>query len=239
MFEISIIITILLVCESCKLFKSHLKKTSIKMALLTVVFFLLNFFMLYKGIKVNYSQIIYLLSFLANNPVITILWILLNVVLYLYIGMFLLKLKKKHKQNKLLFISILTMYFLYDALLIFVVFHNLMVYVLLIILISSIVLLVKSYLKERKNYSIILIIVLGLFTYYSYFTFNGAAKLQIAFMGYPYSAYDTGLEELTHLKSKSSRHFYPIKNIPVENGEMGIIVVKNYFGIKIGKYVGF
>ena len=57
--------------------------------------------------------------------------------------------------------------------------------------------------------------------------------------GYPFSAYTTGLEELTHLKEKNVRQYYPIKSIPVESGDMGIILVKNYIGLKISHYIGF
>ena len=86
---------------------------------------------------------------------------------------------------------------------------------------------------------IIIFLILSLFTFYSYFTYGGSARLQIAMMGYPFSAYQTGLEELTHLKEKNVRQFYPIKNIPVESGDMGIILIKNHVIIKIGKYIGF
>ena len=239
MFWISLLVAVFLGLECYSLLQKKLKKTSIRFALLTLVYLVINFLMLYKSLKLEYSSIIYLMNALTNNPIVTILWILINIVLYLYLAKEMLKLRKKHKQNKKLLLGLLISYLIYDILLIFVLFHNIMVYIFLILLISLIVLTVKSYLKSHQNYLIIIFLILSLFTYYSYFTYGGSARLQIAMMGYPFSAYQTGLEELTHLKEKNVRQFYPIKKIPVESGDMGIIIVKNYFIIKIGKYIGF
>ena len=195
--------------------------------------------MLYPSLKVNYSSTIYLLNALTNNPIITILWILINLALYVYLIKTIIKLKKRKKQNQKIFLGIFISYSIYNILLIFILFNNLMSYILLIGLIGSIILLVKNFLINRHNYLLVIILILGLFTYYSYFTYGGSARLQIVFMGYPISAYDTGLEELSHLKEKNVKQFYPIKNIPVESGDMGIILVRNHFGLKIGRYVGF
>ena len=239
MFWISLIVAILLGYECYSLYQKKLKKTSIRFALLTLVYLAINFLMLYKSLKVEYSSIIYVMDALSNNPIITILWILINIALYFYLVKEMIKLRKKHKQNKKILLGLLGAYLIYDILLIFILFHNIMVYVLFLGLMSLIVLVVKSYLKSHKNYFIILMIILSLFTYYSYFTYSGAARLQIAMLGYPFSGYSTGLEELIHLKEKNIKRYYPVKNIPVESGDMGIILVKNYFIIKIGKYIGF
>ena len=239
MFWISLIVTILYFLECYSLFKKNLKKSCLRVVCITIGFIIVNVLMLYGSLKVQYSSILYLLDCLNNNLVVMILGILINFGLYFYLIKLLIKLRKKKKQNKKLFISILGMGFIYNFMLFFILFYDLMVYVLLIGLIGSIVLLIKSYVKDRHNYVLIILIVLGLFTYYSYFTYGGAARLQIAMMGYPFSAYDTGLEELSHLKEKNVKQFYPIKSIKVESGDMGIIVVHNYLGIKIGKYVGF
>ena len=239
MFWISFIVTILLGLESFKIFKSNLKNTSLRIALITLIFIVINFLMLYPSLKVNYSSTIYLLNALTNNPIITILWILINLALYVYLIKTIIKLKKRKKQNQKIFLGIFISYSIYNILLIFILFNNLMSYILLIGLIGSIILLVKNFLINRHNYLLVIILILGLFTYYSYFTYGGSARLQIVFMGYPISAYDTGLEELSHLKEKNVKQFYPIKNIPVESGDMGIILVRNHFGLKIGRYVGF
>ena len=239
MFWISLIIVILLALECYSLFKKKLMKKSIRFILVTLVYIVINFLMLFGSVKVNYSSILYLLNSLANNPIFTILEILINIVLYGYICKEMINLRKKRKQNKKIFLGILGIYLIYDILLIFVLFHSIMIYVLLILFISIIVLLIKKYLKTHQNYVLIIILLLGLFTYYSYFTYGGSARLQIAMQGYPFSAYTTGLEELTHLKEKNVRQYYPIKSIPVESGDMGIILVKNYIGLKISHYIGF
>lgn len=239
MFWISLLVAILLCFECFKIYKSNLKNTCLRILLITLIFIVINFLMLYPSLKLNYSSILYLLNSLENNPIITILWILINIALYVYLIKIMIKLKKKKKQNQKLFLSIFTSYTVYNFLLIFILFNNLMIYLLLIGLIDSIVLLIKNFVSKRHNYLLLVALILGLFTYYSYFTYNGAARLQIVFMGYPISAYDTGLEELTHLKEKNVKQFYPIKNIPVESGNMGIILVRNHFGLKIGRYVGF
>ncbi len=239
MFWINLLVAVFLGLECYSLYQKKLKKTSIRFAILTIIYLVINILMLYKSLKVEYSSIIYLMDALTNNPIITILWILINIALYLYLVKEMLLLRKKHKQNKKILLGVLISYLIYDILLVFVLFHNIMVYIILILLISLIVLTAKSYLKSHQNYLIIIFLILSLFTYYSYFTFGGSARLQIAMMGYPFSAYQTGLEELTHLKEKNARQFYPIKNIPVESGDMGIVLVKNYIIIKIGKYIGF
>ena len=239
MFWINLLVAVFLGLECYSLYQKKLKKTSIRFAILTIIYLVINFLMLYKSLKVEYSSIIYLMDALTNNPIVTILWILINIALYLYFVKEMLLLRKKRKQNKKILFGILISYLIYDVLLIFVLFHNIMVYILLILLIGLIVITVKSYLKSHENYLIIIFIILSLVTYYSYFTYKGAARLQIVMLGYPFSAYQTGLEELTHLKEKNVEQYYPIKNIPVESGDMGIILVKNHIFIKIGKYIGF
>ncbi len=239
MFWISFLVAILLSLECFKVLKSNLKNTSLRIGLITLIFIVINFLMLYQSLKISYSSILYLLNSLTNNSFITILWILINIGLYIYLIEIMIKLRKKKRQDSKLFLSILIVYFIYNVLLIFILFNNLMVYLLLITLIISVILLIKNFLVKRYGYLLLIIFVLSLFTYYSYFTYKGSARLQIAFMGYPIKAYITDLEELSHLKEKNVKQFYPIKNIPVESGEMGIILVRNHFGLKIARYVGF
>ena len=80
-------------------------------------------------------------------------------------------------------------------------------------------------------------IILVIFGIYSFTSYTGAARLQIALQGYVVEAYDTGLEELIYYQEDNIKRYTPIENIEVEKGQIGFIEVKNHFGIKIGTYI--
>ena len=124
MFWINLLVAVFLGLECYSLYQKKLKKTSIRFAILTIIYLVINILMLYKSLKVEYSSIIYLMDALTNNPIITILWILINIALYLYLVKEMLLLRKKHKQNKKILLGVLISYLIYDILLVFVLFHN-------------------------------------------------------------------------------------------------------------------
>ena len=76
-------------------------------------------------------------------------------------------------------------------------------------------------------------ILLSLFTWYSYFTYTGAARLELFLKGFPKEAYETGLEEIKYYEEKNNKKFNVIQLLKLKNGEIGIIEVKNYIFIKI------
>jgi len=97
----------------------------------------------------------------------------------------------------------------------------------------------KKYILQKQNYILTIILLLSVVTIYSYFSYTGAARLQIALQGYIVEAYNTGLEELKYYKEPNSKKYIPIQTIPKNNEDMGIIQVNNHFGIKIGSYYSY
>ena len=97
----------------------------------------------------------------------------------------------------------------------------------------------KEYIKTKKNYLLATMLILLVVGIYSFTTYTGAARLQIALQGYIVEAYDMGLEELVYYQEKNSKRYAPIENIEVEEGQLGFVEVDNYLGIKIGTYVGY
>ena len=99
--------------------------------------------------------------------------------------------------------------------------------------------IIKEYIKTKKNYLLATMLILLIVGIYSFTTYTGAARLQIALQGYIVEAYDMGLEELVYYQEKNSKRYAPIENIEVEEGQLGFVEVDNYLGIKIGTYVGY
>ena len=99
--------------------------------------------------------------------------------------------------------------------------------------------IIKEYIKTKKNYLLATMLILLVVGIYSFTTYTGAARLQIALQGYIVEAYDMGLEELVYYQEKNSKRYAPIENIEVEEGQLGFVEVDNYLGIKIGTYVGY
>jgi len=172
---------------------------------------------------------------MINHPVINILWIILNLIL-LYITTYTLNVaKKKKKQNDLLrysILSLITIIFSYNMILLF---QNSATTIIIFIVFFNLYYLLKEYLSTKKNYLFITFLLLGIVSIYSFFTYTGAARLQIFLAGYPKEAYEIGLEELKYYEEKDNKKYNPIKDIELFEGQIGIIEVKNYLLIKIGK----
>ena len=239
MFYIVVLFTVLLIINLIMLWKNKLPKKTIKIAFVSFIFLLFNYIILIPSIKEKYSSTIYLLDLLVNKPFLVIIWIILTILYMYYFYKTTKYLMKKKKINHSMavinnmFLWLMMFYF------IFLLFHNQFAWILLFLLIGLGALLIKNFWDERKNYNLIFICLLAVFIYYSYFTYQGAAKLNIALMGYPIKAYQTGLEELKYLKEDNVVKFYPLKTIIMPDGDMGLIEVKNHLGIKIAKYKGF
>ena len=98
------------------------------------------------------------------------------------------------------------------------------------------IVLIRNFVHTQKSYYLAFIFLLLVFSWYSFGTYNGAARLQISLVGYPRNAYEMGLEELKYYEEKNLKKYSPIEEINVAIGQMGIIEVKNYGFLKFGTY---
>ncbi len=239
MFWVWILILCVMLFECFDLFRRKMNLSFLRMGLATLVVTIINFWVLIPSFNVPYSSTLYLLNFLSDSMVLGFLWVFVNFFFFGFVFILMYKLMLKKRQSRKIFVLFSLLGFVDIVLFIFLIFHSISAWLLLILFIWIIVFLVRRFLRSKANYLLVFIVLFLSVTYYSFFTYKGACKLQIALMGYPFSAIDTNLEELVHISDKNSKSFYPIKNIAVESGEMGVILVRNYFGIKIAKYVGF
>ncbi len=214
-------------------------KTAIRLGMFMLFYIFWQSFIIIPSLHITYSFILYLEDAFANNFWLMLLWVIINLLYFLFVSNQLLFLVKKKYVKKLLVLCFILFYVSYFAFLVVALFQNVIPWFLFLTFLILIYMTAKVFLRQKKNYFLIIFVGLLGITYYSFFTYEGAVRLRIALMGYPISAYNTGFEELIHLNEKNVKQFYPIKNIPVQSGDMGIILVKNYFGIKVGRYVGF
>lgn len=228
---------IIMLIESYDLYQKKLKKTSLKIFLYTIVKGFLLLILSIPAWKKEYSFTIYMLQFMRQKPFFYLAYLGINGFIFYQVVKNMIKLKKKKKQNK----KMLIFFFLFGTLAImitiFYLFHNIAPWLILILCIFLIGTLVKYFCIQRKGYQIIGIGIVCLCTFYFFFTDIGASRLHIALLGYPLSAYETGFEELKYLKEENVKKYYPIKKIPLEEEDMGILIVKNYMGIKIAKHM--
>lgn len=235
MFYIYLLFHQLLIVESICLIKRNIRKKSILLIFLNTFCMIINITKFWKTINQSYSSVSYFHHLLYTSPILNILWITLNIILLLITIVILKFAQRKKKQNDLLryfLLGLIAIIFCYNTILLFKEKESIMIF---IILLGVFYYLLKEYIKTRKNYLFVTFLLLGIVTFYSYFTYVGQARFQIFLKGYPKEAYETGLEELKYYEEKGNKKYNPIKEIELYDGEIGIIEVKSYLGIKIGK----
>jgi len=89
--------------------------------------------------------------------------------------------------------------------------------------------------KKDKKY-ILITIILGLFFSYAFLTYRGNVRLALFLMGYPKEAYITDFREY---KRSDGRYFYPIDDMNVPSGRMGLIKCEEVLGLKFCSYYGY
>ena len=186
-----------------------------------------------------YSDMICLKLELSNHAISSMLWIILNFLFFALVYYILKIVSQKKKQNRVLKNIIIAYTGVLSLILIIALFNNIASWLILIGIILGFSWIIKEYIKTKKNYLLATMLILLVVGIYSFTTYTGAARLQIALQGYIVEAYDMGLEELVYYQEKNSKRYAPIENIEVEEGQLGFVEVDNYLGIKIGTYVGY
>lgn len=146
---------------------------------------------------------------------------------------------EKIKNNKKSYqkIVFLLLSFVFFLLLLFLRLLN--PWILLFVTLTYLGYFIYQFLITKKKYFFLPIFLLSVFMCYSFFTYSGAVRLQIALMGHPIEAYQTGLKENPNYHPDHHRYFIPTKDIQVVSGSMLYFRCENYFGIKIASYYGF
>lgn len=239
MFFLFLIFHVIVYLESYLLIKKKLRQKGTILLLANSLMMIINLAVLFKSVGNNYSSILYMKDIAINNPILTFLWILLNVGLYTLIFMVIKVASSKRKQTKILKNGLYVLIAFLFLVLLITIFQGASVWLVLIISLGSMYLLVKTYIKTKQISFLALIILLFIALIYSYGTYTGAARLQIVLSGYPFKAYNTGLEELRYYKEENCKKYMPTSEISTSSGDMGMIEVKNYGFIKIGSYIGY
>ena len=241
MFYLFFMFHILLAIESYHLWKKRQRRKCLILIISNIIVFIINMLKVAPTLNGDlvYSDIIFLKIELSTHAIRSMLWIILNVSFYGLIYYILKIVFQKKKQNRILKNVILAYITILSLILILVLFNNLASWLILLGIIGVFIWTIKTYIKTKKNYLLASMLILFIIGIYSFTTYTGAARLQIALQGYVVEAYDMGLEELVYYQEKNSKRYAPIENIQVEDGQLGFVEVKNYLGIKIGTYVGY
>lgn len=239
MFLIFLLFHAIVYLEMVLLAKKKLRQKALILMIGNTIMTILNLLVLGGSLGNSYSSIVYLKNMAINHPILSFLWILINIAFYALIFLMIIIAMKKGKQTKHLKYGIYTGICFIFLVFLLMLFQNAFTWVFFLFLIGSIYLLVKQFLDTKKSSSIAGAILIAIILVYSYGTNTGAARLQIVFSGYPLLAYNTGLEELRYYKEENSKKYMPTLEIPTESGDMGIIEVKSYGLIKIGNYIGY
>lgn len=219
------------------LFKKRMRKSSMILGiinLLTIIVNLIEWWGLFENKTV--SSVVYFGRMLSNNFFFTFLSILTNIILIVLYFETIKKAEKKQKQNKILKAILHTLSIIEIIFFTSVLFSKNADFILFIYIVGAFIYILKRYIKNQKNYLLASLLILLIFSWYSYGTYEGAARLQIALVGYPTNAYEMGLEEQKYYQEKNSRKYVPIKQVEIVDGDMGIIEVKNYLFLKFGTY---
>ena len=239
MFWIFFIFHIMAYLEVYLLMKKKLRQKGMILLLANSITMLINLIVMFKSIGIPYSSIIYMKDMAMNHPFLIILWILLNIALYSVLFFVIRVASIKKKQTRVLKGSLYVgIGFLFLVFLI-CLFQNASPWVLFLLSIFGMYQLIKSFVNTKKSSMLAFTIVLAMAFLYSFGTYTGAARLQILLSGYPFKAYNTGLEELRYYKENNSKRYMPTSEIPTTSGDMGTIEVKSYGLIKIGTYMGY
>lgn len=240
MFYLFLIFHILIYVEAFLLFRKRQKRKSLLCIMSNTIMTIINLMVLSRTLKVNYSAIIFLQDEFVNSFFINLLWFILN-LLFIYFNYYIMKIAYQKGRQNILMCNIISYYSLFMIWLwIMVLFADKFSAILLcLITLYVLYLLINHFIKDKHNYWLVMILVLfGLF-FYSFFTYDGSARLEILLLGYPKEAYTTGFEELKYYDEKNVRKYVPVQNIPVASGSMGIIQINNYMGLKLPTYYGY
>ncbi len=237
MVYILILFHLLIFVECFLLYRKKLRKSCILLFLINMLTLILNLIECWSLFSIQeISSVIYLQRHLHENFFLTFIWILINAVLLIVAFQTVKKATKRQVQNLALKIGIYSILLLEVLLFTCVVFSTNSDFFIFIYIVLSFYFLIKTYMKHQKNYILAITLILLLFTWYSYCTYEGAARLQIALNGYPKQAYEMGIEEQKYYREENMRKYVPIENVEIREGEMGIIEVKNYIFLKFGSY---
>ena len=238
MIYILILFHILVFLESHLLFKKGLRKKGIILGMVNILSLLINLIFCWslftKGDTI--SSIVVLQQKSMTNWFTTLLWVLINSIL---IALTIYTIKKatfRKKQNPYLKTVLIINILINILFLIMVLFSKSADFFLFIYCIILGICLIRNFIRTQKNYYLFFIFLILAFAWYSFGTYEGAARLQIALVGYPRNAYEMGLEELKYYEEKNLKKYSPIEEISVSKGQMGIIEVKNYVFLKFGTY---
>jgi len=235
MFYIFLLFHMLLFLEAYLLFQKKLRKRSMILLIANGIVLFTNMIRWLPIFKVPFSSIVFLQEDLGSHPIFNLFWILCNVNL-IFLVIYILKYAvNKKRQNS--YVKDIILFFLVFFLFFFVIlfFSRSASFILFFGFLVLFYLLIKYYLKSRKNYILITILLLFLGIWYSYFTYTGAARLDILLKGYVTEAYETGLEEIKFFEEKNMKKFSPIQKIDLNDGVIGIIEVKKYGFLKFAK----
>lgn len=146
---------------------------------------------------------------------------------------------EKMQKNKKNYHKIVLLFLSFVLLLVLFTLQVLNPWIVLVWTLSYLGIFIHQFMMTKRKFYFLPIIIIGLFIGYSFFTYSGAVRLQIALMGHPIEAYQTKLNENKNYHPDDNRYFIPEKNIQVVSGSMGHLKCENYFGIKIASYYGF
>lgn len=238
MFYIFLIFHLFLIIESYSLFKKKLRRKSLLLLLINIIVMIINIIKLYPTItnEINYSSVIFIISLLKNHPITSLFWFLINLSFLGFTNYIIKVSEQRKKQNQILKIILYIFIAIIFFFLAITLFNKIAALLLFLTILLSLFLLGKAFIKGKQNYYLATIIILIIFTVYSFGMYTGAARLQIALQGYPIEAYNTGLEEMKFYREENMKKFIPIQNLPTDEEDIGLIQVKNYLIIKFGTY---
>ena len=238
MIYILILFHILVFLESHLLFKKGLRKKGIILGMVNILSLLINLIFCWslftKGDTI--SSIVVLQQKSMTNWFTTLLWVLINSILIALTNHTIKTETLRKKQNPYLKTVLIINILINILFLIMVLFSKSADFFLFIYCIILGICLIRNFIRTQKNYYLFFIFLILSFAWYSFGTYEGAARLQIALVGYPRNAYEMGLEELKYYEEKNLKKYSPIEEISVSKGQMGIIEVKNYAFLKFGTY---
>ncbi len=107
----------------------------------------------------------------------------------------------------------------------------------IIFLAGLIAFLIYDFFKTKKIVRIISASLIIAYVMYSFLTYKGAVRFMILVMGHPVEAYTSNV--LEQKINNSYKYFYIDKKIKVESGDAGLIVVRDYWILKIPEYYGY
>ena len=225
MFYSMLFLQILVAIEGYILIKKRNKKKGLLLEVINGLLLFINLFVLPKPLSSHLSSIVY---FQSNSSIMLTIYFLILLGFMMVIYQFYKATNTRKIQPKLLkylfpvLIGINTFFTLN------ILFPRLIYYVIFLGLSYLICLIIQKLLKKfNKFYFIGLVCFFSIFIY-SFCTYTGAARLKITLMGYPITAYKTGLEELKYYREKNIRKYISIAEVSKKDGKLGIIEVKNF-----------